>query len=123
MTFHELVYFLMALAFGVAWVWGVHCIFDDTHLLGKVHAWVEGKIGWKWCKPLFSCPPCMGGFHGAIIFFMFFSVLSWWMLPVFVVCMIGVSYIIKEHLYYEGTAGDDLSKKLDDITKTLNKDV
>jgi hypothetical protein len=80
------------LILGVLWCQGVYKLFDDG--FEKVASWIESKIGRKWCKPLFDCPPCMASVHGTILSFVFFGfdIFSW---ILYCFCLCGLNYIVQ----------------------------
>lgn len=86
--------FIAYLIIGTAYCFGVYKIFDD--ILISVRAKIEQVISPKWCKPLLTCPPCMGSFHGAYIGFIFFGID--WMILLYCVCLCGLNYIVNSLL-------------------------
>ena len=86
-----------------AWTWGVHGLFVGLFLKG-VGKLLERTLGTIVCTPLFKCPPCMASVHG-IPFAIYFYGLDFKVL-IFVICLIGLNYAIKEALYpeYEETS-------------------
>ena len=78
------------------WMWGFQGFFDLSGLADSVD---ETKMPTWIKKPLFACPPCMSSFHGTISFLMFHNNLHLLLWPIFVFCLCGLNYIIKEHLY------------------------
>lgn len=83
---------------GVLWCYGVMKLFDDG--LAPIASKIELKIGHKWCKPLFYCPPCMASVHGTILSFVFFEFdFKVWILYCF--CLCGLNYILQPFLNYE----------------------
>lgn len=87
------------------WIWGIHCLLSPDHeyLLHKVGDMLERNIGTWACKPLFLCPPCMSSIHGIfwgiVLYGVSFKVI------VFVICLVGLNFIIKSFIYpeYEDT--------------------
>jgi hypothetical protein len=78
------------------WCFGVHAAFQNDMLLGKLGTWIELRIGYKWCKPLFGCPPCMASVHGAFISGYFG--LTPTVALVFIICLCGLNYVINQLL-------------------------
>lgn len=91
---------LILLVIGVLWTWGIHCLFSEGYILEPVGLVIEKAIGTWACKPLFLCPPCMSSVHGIIIFFWIVD-LPWYNVFVYVICLTGINFIIKEWLYLE----------------------
>lgn len=85
----ELYTFIAYLIIGMLYCFGVFKIFDDV--LISIRANLELKLG-KWSKPLVSCPPCMGSFHGFYLGIIFFG-LSW-NIPLYCMCLCGVNYLV-----------------------------
>lgn len=67
-------------------------MFDSTHLLGKLGAWIEVQTSPWFCRPLFKCPVCMASFHGGIVGVIIYD-FTYTVLP-FVVCLAGLNFII-----------------------------
>lgn len=86
--------FIACLIIGAVYCFGVYKIFDD--ILISVRAKIEIVISAKWCKPLFTCPPCMGSFHGLYIGLVLFGV-DWLILP-YCICLCGFNYIVNSLL-------------------------
>lgn len=83
-----------------AWIWGVKAVFTDPFIFFKLGEKVEGLIGRWVSKPLFRCPVCMSSAHGTY-FFLYFDrsgIMDW---ALFVMCLAGISFLIKEYLYPE----------------------
>ena len=76
------------------WIWGVHGFFQLSGLSEGLN-WLPSKI----TKPLWDCPPCQSSVHGTISFALFHHDINLFLWPVFVFCLCGLNYIIKEHLY------------------------
>lgn len=87
--------FLLQLVFGMFWCYGVFKIFDD--ILMKQNAWMQLKIGVKWCKPLFLCPPCMGSVHGLAIAATFYPG-HLFIIIFYCVCLCGLNYLMQQFL-------------------------
>lgn len=83
---------------GMLYTWGIHGAFQTKHLLGKLGKAIEQIIGTVWVKPLFACPPCMGGFHGFLLAVFYFN-LGLMDTLVLMIGIIGGNFIIKEFLY------------------------
>lgn len=84
------------LIIGVGWIWGVHCLFEESYLLGFIPESLKWLPDWI-TKPLWGCPACMSSVHGSILFLIFLKVhLIWW--PVYCVCLCGFNYIISEYV-------------------------
>jgi hypothetical protein len=78
------------------WCFGVHAAFQNDMLLGRLGAWVEQGIGYKWCRPLFGCPPCMASVHGGV-----FAIVAYdftYTAVIFVICLCGLNYVINQLL-------------------------
>lgn len=89
--------FILLLIIGVAWTWGVHCLFAPNYILGKVGDNLWGKLP-KWLtKPLFACPPCMASIHGFVVGTT--NGLELRSIIFFMVCLCGINYLLKELLY------------------------
>lgn len=78
------------------WIWGFHAFFELSGLSNAVNStkmpnWLK--------KPLFDCPPCQSSFHGTFAFIMFHGELHLLLWPIFCICLCGLNYVIKEHLY------------------------
>lgn len=86
--------FIGYLIVGSMCCFGVYKIFDD--LLINVRAWFELKIGVKACKPLFSCPPCMGSVHGLYLGIIFLGLDH--MVLLYCIALCGLNYIVNELL-------------------------
>lgn len=41
---------------------------DNSMILGRLHYFCFRWFGLNWCKPLFSCVPCMASVHSLYIF-------------------------------------------------------
>lgn len=93
-NFFQYYTFLAYLIIGSAYCFGVFKIFDD--MLLRERAKMEATIGSKWSKPLVSCPPCMGSFHGFYLGLVFFDLA--WSTPLYCVCLCGLNYIINSLL-------------------------
>lgn len=100
--------FILLLIIGVAWIWGVHCMFSDGYVFGPLHRNLA-EIGLpKWIsKPLFGCPPCMGSIHGFMISVIYYDFHIYLVMP-YMVCLCGLNFIIKSILYpeYEDVSPD-----------------
>ena len=88
--------FILLLILTSLWIWGFHGFFQLSGLLDSIDTtkmpnWLK--------KPMFSCPPCQSSFHGTFAFIMFHHNLNILLWPIFVLCLCGLNYIIKEHLY------------------------
>jgi len=90
--------FFIYLPIAVLWCWGINCLFSEGYIFEIIGRLLERFLGTWLCKPLFFCPPCMGSIHGTAIFFLFVD-LRWTYSFLFVVCLTGLNFIIKEHLY------------------------
>lgn len=93
-SFFEYYSFIAYLIIGSVYCFGVFKVFDD--LLISVRERIEYILGAKWSRPIVSCPPCMGSFHGMYLGFMFFG-LSWSIL-LYCVCLCGLNYIVNSLL-------------------------
>lgn len=91
--------FILLLIIGSLWIWGVFALFDEGNLLWPVRKWADSIFG-EWTKPVFSCPYCMSSIHGLSIFYFAhgydYSVVAY---GVYVMCLCGLNFIIKEYLY------------------------
>lgn len=89
----EILQFIAFLIVSSLWIWGIHGFFQLTGFSDSFN-WLPSWI----TKPLWDCPPCESSVHGTAIFFIFtnFDFMLW---PVFCICLCGLNYIIKEHLY------------------------
>lgn len=92
--------FFVYLFIGVFWIWGINCLFSYGYIFEPIGMILERLIGSWACKPIFHCPPCMSSLHGTAIFFIFVD-LHWHYSFLFVVCLTGINFIIKEYLYPE----------------------
>lgn len=90
----NLIYFFLFVIIGSLWCWGIHAFFQLSGLEKFAHFALFLR------KPLFDCPPCMGSIHGTMIYLLFMvheiGILFW---PIYCICLCGLNYIIKEHLY------------------------
>lgn len=87
------------IAIGILWTWGIYCAFQNKYLLGKLGKAIEQIVGSVVVKPLFACPPCMGGFYGLLFSLYFQNNLIETI--IYITCLIGANFIIKEYLYDE----------------------
>lgn len=105
--------FLGFILAGMLWVWGIHCLFQEGMLLEwlgdplrtkdpkKAHIFRHGEglfISTWYSKMLFDCPPCQSSIHGTLIFLAVMP-FHWYIWPVYLICLCGANYILKEHLY------------------------
>lgn len=90
--------FILLLALTSLWIWGVHGFFQLTNLANILDD-PKLSIPYWLRKPLFDCPPCCASIHGTIAFILFHHDLNILLWPIFVFCLCGLNYIIKEHLY------------------------
>lgn len=88
-NFFEYYTFIAYLIIGSIYCFGVFKIFDDI-LIG-VRAYLELNIG-KWAKPLVTCPPCMGSFHGLYLGFIFLGFT--WSILLYCICLCGLNYVV-----------------------------
>ena len=82
----------------VAFIWGVHAIFEYPFLLCKQGEFIDRYL-YKWIrKPLYRCPVCMSSIHGTY-FYLYFDgqTIMGWIVFVFAVC--GINFLIVEFLY------------------------
>lgn len=89
-----MVEFIYLLFLTSLWIWGIHALFQLTGL--------ESKFKWMsdmFRKPLFDCPPCGASFYGTLAFWLVFSIPTIPLWIAFCLCLCGLNYIIKEHLY------------------------
>ena len=92
--FFDSVSFFFHLLAGTVYCFGVYKIFQD--ILTGPATWMELKIGSKWCKPLFLCPPCMASFHGFYLGVIFFG--FDWTILLYCICLCGANYIVNSLL-------------------------
>jgi hypothetical protein len=92
--------FLLLLIFGMAWTWGIHCLFAEGYLLESVGNVIRRNVP-KWAmKPTIDCAPCMASIHGFAISAIYFD---WHIFPMlaYIICLCGVNFIIKSILFPE----------------------
>lgn len=89
--------FLLLLLIGSTWIWGVFAAFDEGNIFWGIRKTAEKTIGTTLCKPVFGCPYCQASLHGTAIAFYHYG-LSWVIIP-YVICLCGLNFIIKTHLY------------------------
>lgn len=92
--------FLISLIPVSLFIWCIHIVFQQGHLLEKPGEWIRGKIGDYWSKPLFDCPICQSSIWGFIGFFsirFFFGVdLPIKQLIPFIFCLCGLNLLISK---------------------------
>ena len=91
----EILFFVAFLPIGVAWIWGIHCLFSEGYILEKVGNVIESQLPNWITHPLFICPMCMASIHGTLIFWLFMigsvSPMFW---PLYCVSLCGINFII-----------------------------
>lgn len=96
---------LLILIFNSLFIYGVHTLFSEGHLLEKQGNFIERVIGTFWSKPLFLCPLCMASFWGSVGFFLFVhKELIYW--PLYCICLCGLNTIINDLKSKEFTIND-----------------
>jgi len=70
-------------------------------MLARAAAWIQMRLSAYWCLPLFLCPPCMGSFHGVLVFFLIGpavtgSILQLITLVPYCICLCGLNYIVNQ---------------------------
>jgi len=89
---------LLLLFLGVAWTWGVKCLFSDNMLLESIAVQARMKLPGYVTKPLFDCPPCMASIHGTLIYFALYGG-NIWLWGLYCVMLCGLNYILKLNLF------------------------
>lgn len=91
-------HFLPLLFVGVSLIWGIHCLFSDGYLLGEVGNLLYHKFPKYITKPAFACPPCMSSLWGFMISVTVYG-FDIPMCILYMICLCGLNFIIKELLY------------------------
>ena len=92
------------LLIGTAWIWGFKAIFEHPFIFWKIGSFIEESLPRWLYKPLLRCPVCMSSIHGTFIFY--FSNVSIYHYPIFIIALAGISYLIVEFLYPENNEVD-----------------
>lgn len=67
---------------------GIWTAFHREMILGPVGDWLYERMGPKWSKPFFTCPPCMSSVWGTVFYLCFFDGLR--LYPVFILSLCGL---------------------------------
>lgn len=89
------------LIYTTLWIWGVNFAFKPTQIFGSIGVKIESELS-RWAyKPLIGCCACMSSIHGTIAFLLFAFPMhvSYWLYPVFIVCLVGINHIITAFIY------------------------
>lgn len=89
------------------WIWGVHCLFSEGHLLEGQGDFIRDKMPKWFSKPTIGCPACMASVHGSLWFWTFgqyvlpgpVNLLTFVFWIVFCICLCGVNFILLESIY------------------------
>lgn len=106
--------FLLYILITSAWIWGIHALFQDGHILEFIANWwydditppntpelkeVDRRAKEFIAKPIFDCPVCMSSAHGLLWFFIGLPLCFHDALPIrqlipFLICLCGFNYIL-----------------------------
>jgi hypothetical protein len=85
--------FILYLFLNSLFIWGVHALFSEGHILEKAGDWMTEKLPSWITMPLFDCPACQSSLYGTLGYFLFVNqdVLLW---PLYCLCLCGFNFII-----------------------------
>lgn len=92
--------FLISLIPASLFIYCVHILFQEGHLLEKYGNAITKELGDKWSKPLINCPICMSSFWGVFCFaaisYFFGIQLPLRLIIPYVMCLCGLNTIINK---------------------------
>jgi hypothetical protein len=88
-------YYLMIMGVTLAWIHGFEYAFKPEEILGKVGDWGRSNLPDWITKPTFNCAYCMASVHGTAFFLMFLWGYPVYLWIIFVVCLTGLTALIK----------------------------
>jgi len=86
-----------ALVFNAFVCWGINKFTREGMVGEKIGLWSVKIFGEFWSKPVTECLPCMASVHGTYGFFLFYKG-ELWMLPFYLLALVGVNYITMNNL-------------------------
>lgn len=84
--------FYLRLATAALAITGIWTLFQPAMIFGLFGAWLHRLMPQWFCKPVFSCPPCMSSVWGTA--FWFSTGGEWTMWPLFCICLCGTMKLI-----------------------------
>lgn len=92
--------FIVSLIPTALFIWCVHILFQEGHLLENAGKWMEERLPDFVNKPLWMCPICQSSFWGIIGFHAldyFFGVhLPYKLLVLYVLCLCGLNTLLSK---------------------------
>ncbi len=92
--------FILSLIPASLFIYAVHILFQEDHLLEKWGDLITEKLGDKWSKPVINCPICMSSIWGLLCFaeisYVFGVHLPIRQLIPYIMCLCGLNYIINK---------------------------
>lgn len=60
-------------------VWAIYATMSEGMIFERLGTFIESTVGDYWAKPLATCPICMGGIYGAVLYWLIYgnSVKEW----------------------------------------------
>lgn len=91
--------FILLIIIGSLWIWGIFALFDEGNLLWFIRERAEKDGAGYMIKPFVSCPYCMSSIHGFWISIAYYGFDQFYLIPIYMICLCGLNFIIKEYLY------------------------
>ncbi len=75
---------------------GVHNLFEDKHIFGKIGDWMESNLPLWISKPLFLCPPCMASIWGLPMAYLIYieQPMPYLWMAIYVLALSGINKLI-----------------------------
>lgn len=89
---------LYLLLLNALFIFGIHTLFSEGHLLEGAGKVIEREIGSYWSKPLFLCVLCMSSIYGTAGFILgvFYYGFPFWMWVPYCIALCGLNTIIND---------------------------
>lgn len=54
-------------------VWAIYISMSESMIFERLGDYLDSKLPDYWGKPVFSCPVCMGGIYGAVLYWIIYG--------------------------------------------------